>query len=152
AFLSTTSRVRTLSFNQRLAVNLAALHMESPAAVKLLPADAAATFHPFFQADLYETSGYIIGRATKSGLPVSFDPFDSPIRSNANIGVFAASGQGKSFAVSTIILEAHRHNRTAVIIDPEGEYGGVVEHTGGTYVDLNKSQEGFNIFDASAEP
>ena len=46
---------------------------------------------------------------------------------NPNIAVFAASGHGKSFAIGTLVLEAAVAGVNSVIIDPEGEYRGVVD-------------------------
>ena len=41
--------------------------------------------------------------------------------------MFAASGHGKSFAIGTLVLEAAVAGVNSVIIDPEGEYRGLVE-------------------------
>jgi hypothetical protein len=151
AFMSTSARTRELTFTHREAAALRFSRSSTLRVAKLLPADAASTLHPFFQADVLEDPGYLIGRATQSGLPVSLDPFDSTLRTNANIGVFAASGQGKSFAVSTIVLEASRHGRGAIVIDPEGEYRSVVERLEGKYVDLRTTSHGFKLLDTSVE-
>ena len=151
AFMSTSARTRTLDFSHREGLAMRSSPNRSLRVAKLIAADAAATLHPFFQADVLEPSGYLIGRANQSGLPVCFDPFEATIRSNANIGVFAASGQGKSFAVSTIVLEAARHGRGAIVVDPEGEYRNVVERSGGKYVDLKTTNHGFRLLDTSVE-
>jgi len=151
AFMTTSTRTRRLTFSHREALALRSSPDTTLRVAKLIPADAAATLHPFFQADVLEPSGYVIGRSTQSGLPVCFDPFDATIRSNANIGVFAASGQGKSFAVSTIVIEASRQGRGAIVVDPEGEYRSVVERIGGNYVELLRTNHGFKLLDTSVE-
>ena len=58
-------------------------------------------------------------------------PFDTTRHPNPNIAVFAASGHGKSFAIGTLVLEAAVTGVNSVIIDPEGEYRGLVARSAG---------------------
>ncbi len=86
------------------------------------------------------------GRMADSGLPVSVAPFDQARHVNANIGIFAASGQGKSFLIGGLLVEARRLGVDAIVVDPEGEYRGLVRRLGGEWLDL-VTQAAINPFD-----
>jgi hypothetical protein len=103
---------------------------------KLVDSTAAATCLPWIEAGCSDPDGYRLGAATRSGLPVRVAPFDTARHSNANMAVFAASGHGESFAIGTLVLEAAVAGVNSVIIDPEGEYRGLVTALGGRYLEL----------------
>jgi hypothetical protein len=107
-----------------------------PGPGKLVDSCAAASCAPWLQASIDDREGYRIGRMAASGLPVSIAPFDEAEHANANIGVFAASGQGKSFLIGGLLIEAHRVGVGAIVVDPEGEYRRLVEGLGGEWLDL----------------
>jgi hypothetical protein len=117
-----------------------------PGPGKLVDSRAAASCVPWLQTAIADPDGYRIGRMADSGLPISVSPFDQRHHANANIGVFAASGQGKSFLIGSLLIEARRHDVEAIVIDPEGEYRGLVESLGGEWLDL-VSQAAINPFD-----
>ena len=103
---------------------------------KLTTSDAAATLLPWVCSDISDPDGYSIGVASQGGAPVSVNPFATRHHPNANIGVFAASGAGKSFLLGTIILEAARSGAGAIIVDPEGEHRRTVAALDGEYLSL----------------
>ena len=107
-----------------------------PGPGKLVDSCAAASCAPWLQASIDDPGGYRIGRMVDSGLPVSIAPFDEVQHVNANIGIFAASGQGKSFLIGGLLIEAHRRGVGAIVVDPEGEYRRLVERLGGEWLDL----------------
>ncbi len=117
-----------------------------PGPGKLVDSRAAASCIPWLQACIDDADGYRIGRMTESGLPVSVAPFDEAHHANANIGIFAASGQGKSFLIGGLVIEARRHGVEAIVVDPEGEYRGLVERLGGEWLDL-VTEAAINPFD-----
>jgi hypothetical protein len=117
-----------------------------PGPGKLVESRAAASCAPWLQACIDDPDGYRIGRMVDSGLPVSVDPFVQAHHANANIGIFAASGQGKSFLIGGLLIEAHRHGAEAIVVDPEGEYRGLVERLGGVWLDL-VTEAAINPFD-----
>ena len=117
-----------------------------PGPGKLVDSHAAASCAPWLQACIDDPDGYRIGRMADSGLPVSVDPFAQAHHANANIGIFAASGQGKSFLIGGLLIEAHRHGVEAIVVDPEGEYRGLVERLGGVWLDL-VTEAAINPFD-----
>jgi hypothetical protein len=117
-----------------------------PGPGKLVDSHAAASCAPWLQTSIEDPDGYRLGRMVDSGLPVSIAPFDEAHHVNANIGIFAASGQGKSFLIGGLLIEARRHGVEAIVVDPEGEYRQLVEHLGGEWLDL-VTQAAINPFD-----
>ena len=121
-------------------------------ASKLVDSTAAATCIPWIEAGCSDPDGYRLGAATRSGLPVRVAPFDTARHSNPNIAVFAASGHGKSFAIGTLVLEAAVAGVNSVIIDPEGEYRGLVTALGGRYLELAPGTDAaVNVFEGAVD-
>ena len=119
---------------------------------KLVDSTAAATCIPWVEAGCADPDGYRLGAAIHSGLPVTVAPFDTDRHPNPNIAVFAASGHGKSFAIGTLVLEAAVAGVNSVIIDPEGEYRGVVDALGGRYLELAPGTDAaVNVFEGAAD-
>jgi Helicase HerA, central domain len=119
---------------------------------KLVDSTAAATCTPWIEAGCSDPDGYRLGATTRSGLPVRVAPFDTARHSNPNIAVFAASGHGKSFAIGTLMLEAAVAGVNSVIIDPEGEYRGLVAALGGRYLELAPGTDAaVNVFEGAAD-
>jgi type IV secretory pathway VirB4 component len=100
---------------------------------RILHTSAATTLLPWFDSDLREPDGLVLGRSRATGCPVQVDPFD-PRRANANIGVFGHSGAGKTYLMSTLAMSAASLGVQVLIIDPEHEYGALATCLGG--VDL----------------
>jgi hypothetical protein len=115
---------------------------------KLIDSRAGAMCLPFVSASADDGAGYRLGHLREDGLPVRLDIFDSARYANANIGIFAASGQGKSFLIGGILMEARRTGTEAIVVDPEGEYRSLVEATGGRWLDL-VTEAPINPFDAA---
>ena len=119
---------------------------------KLVDSTAAATCIPWIEAGCSDPDGYRLGAATRSGLPVRVAPFDTSRHPNPNIAVFAASGHGKSFAIGTLVLEAAVAGVNSVIIDPEGEYRGLVTALGGRYLELAPGTDAaVNVFEGATD-
>jgi conjugal transfer ATP-binding protein TraC len=119
---------------------------------KLVDSSAAATCIPWIEAGCSDPGGYRLGAVIRSGLPVRVAPFDTARHSNPNIAVFAASGHGKSYAIGTLVLEAAVAGVNSVIIDPEGEYRGVVEALGGRYLELAPGTDAaVNVFEGAGD-
>lgn len=119
---------------------------------KLVDSTAAATCIPWIEAGCSDPDGYRLGAATRSGLPVRVAPFDTTRHPNRNIAVFAASGHGKSLAIGTLVLEAAVAGVNSVIIDPEGEYRGLVSALGGRYLELAPGTDAaVNVFEGAAD-
>lgn len=119
---------------------------------KLVDSQTAATCVPWLDAEADDGHGYRLGAIERSGLPVRLDPFDETRHANANIGIFGASGQGKSFLVGGLIIEAQRGGAEILVVDPEGEYRALVTRLGGRFADLTElSINPFELADARAD-
>jgi AAA-like domain len=119
---------------------------------KLVDSTAAATCIPWIEAGCSDPDGYRLGAVIRSGVPVRVAPFDTTRHSNPNIAVFAASGHGKSFAIGTLVLEAAVAGVNSVIIDPEGEYRGLVKALDGRYLELAPGTDAaVNVFEGAGD-
>jgi Helicase HerA, central domain len=128
------------------------LGIEALGAGKLVDSTAAATCMPWIEAGCADPGGYRLGAAIRSGLPVRVAPFDTTRHPNPNVAVFAASGHGKSFAIGTLVLEAAVAGVNSVIIDPEGEYRGLVGALGGRYLELAPGTDAaVNVFEGAGD-
>ncbi len=103
---------------------------------KLLHTSAAVTLFPWFDSDLREPEGMLVGRSLATGCPVQVAPFDEGRHANANIGVFGHSGAGKTYLMSVLALSAASAGVQVLVIDPEHEYGGLARELGGVDVPL----------------
>ena len=146
AFGATLGRSRAGHFEHLGGVLAASGLGPPPGPGKLVDSHAAASCAPWLQTSIEDPDGYRIGRMLDSGLPVSVAPFLQSHHVNANIGIFAASGQGKSYLIGGLLVEARRAGVEAIVIDPEGEYRRLVERLGGRWLDL-VTQAPINPFD-----
>jgi hypothetical protein len=146
AFAATAAVSRPAHF-EHLPAALSTCALGRPAGPgKLVDSEAAASGVPWVQTSIDDPGGYRLGRMADSGLPLSIDPFDQERHPNANIGIFAASGQGKSFLIGGLLVEARRLGAEAIVVDPEGEYRTLMRRLGGDWLDL-VSEAAINPFD-----
>jgi hypothetical protein len=121
-------------------------------AAKLVDTTALGTCIPWTSTTCDDRDGYALGSAITTGTPVRVAPFDTTHHGNANIAVIAASGQGKSYAIGALVLEAAARGVGSVIIDPEGEYERIVRALGGDYATLAPGcATSLNIFDVGGD-
>jgi len=119
---------------------------------RVLDTSSLATMFPWFDADLQETTGLVIGASRATGQPVLIDPFDDRRYANANVGIFGHSGAGKTYLLSTLTLSALSLGAQVFVIDPEHEYGGLARLSGGVDVQLALgSSYSINILDLRGE-
>ena len=115
---------------------------------RVLDTSALATLFPWFDADLQDPGGLVVGRSRATGQPVLVDPFDDRRYANANIGVFGHSGAGKTYLLSTLTMGALGRGAQVFVIDPEHEYGSLARLLGGVDVDLALgSRYAINVLD-----
>jgi hypothetical protein len=119
---------------------------------KLVDTTALSTCVPWTSNVCDDPGGYALGTATATGTPVRVAPFDTTHHGNANVAVIAASGQGKSYAIGTLVLEAAARGVGSVIVDPEGEYERIVRALDGDYATIAPGcGTALNIFDVGAD-
>jgi hypothetical protein len=103
---------------------------------RVLDTSALATLFPWFDADLQEEAGVVVGQSRATGAPVLVDPFDDRRHANANIGIFGHSGAGKTYLLSTLAMGALGLGTQVFVIDPEHEYGALARRLGGLDIQL----------------
>jgi Helicase HerA, central domain len=103
---------------------------------RVLDTSALATLFPWFDADLQDEGGLVVGASRATGQPVVVDPFDATKLANANIGIFGHSGAGKTYLLSTIAMGALGLGAQVFVVDPEHEYGALARRLGGLDVEL----------------
>jgi hypothetical protein len=119
---------------------------------RVLHTSALTTFFPWFDADLQQADGLVIGRSRATGQPVLLDPFDDSRFANANIGIFGHSGAGKTYLLSTLAMSALSLGTQVFVVDPEHEYGRLARLLGGLDVHLALgSGHSLNVLDMRGE-
>ena len=86
-------------------------------------------------------AGRPLGRVVR-GNEFVFDPFDAyraGIVTSPNVAVIGSIGAGKSTVVKMIIARGLERKRSAVILDPKGEYGMLASARGGIVVRLGSN-------------
>lgn len=99
------------------------------------------------------TAGAVsLGHHLRTGAPIWLALHDQTRLPNANLGVVAASGSGKSYLGGLLGLEALRLGILTAVLDPENEHRRWCEAAGGRYLSLGESvPSGFNLLEM-AEP
>ena len=93
-----------------------------------------------------------LGTHLRTGAPVWLNLHDVSALPNANLGVVAASGSGKSYLGGLLGLEGVRLGVRTIVLDPENEHRRWCESVGGDYLALGESDSsGFNLLEM-AEP
>ena len=89
---------------------------------------AIAKFFPFFEKDIFNKNGIIVGKANNNLCVI--DVFSNK-NNNYNMCIFGSSGAGKSYFVKLMIIKNAYKGIRQIIIDPEGEYVELVKKLGG---------------------
>jgi type IV secretory pathway VirB4 component len=121
---------------------------EVPGIRHLVPSSAVATLYPWTTADLWQRRGLHFGLNRVTGGLVAFDPFDQARFPNANIGILAQSGGGKTYLASILVSEARQRGAQVMVVDPEGEYRRLCASLDGQYVELGPGgPKSLNVLD-----
>jgi hypothetical protein len=120
---------------------------------RVMDTSALATLFPWFDGDLQDETGLVVGRSRASGQPVMVDAFDDRRYTNANIGVFGHSGAGKTYLLSTLAMGALGQGAQVFVIDPEHEYGALASQLGGLEVNIALGcGHAINVLDMAGQP
>ncbi|MGP8074483.1 MAG: VirB4 family type IV secretion system protein [Thermoplasmata archaeon] len=100
-----------------------------------LSTDGLAALFPFVDETLLEPAGILVGLALANASPVFLDRWS---HASYSWGIFGTTGSGKSFAASLLVLRTRwlRPETEVFVLDPLGEYTGLVRALGGTVVRL----------------
>jgi hypothetical protein len=95
-----------------------------------LPTDGIAALFPFIDESIVEPRGVLVGLALADASPVVLDRWS---HSSYSWGLFGTTGAGKTFATALVALRtAWMHpDLELTILDPLGEFGGLVRALGG---------------------
>lgn len=107
---------------------------------------------PFYNSDINHETGVWCGVNTRTATPVSIDFYDKSKLYNSNVNIFGQAGSGKSFFVKLLTARSALRGIRTVIIDPEGEYKGLVKGLGGAYIEISAESKHFiNPLDVEEE-
>jgi conjugal transfer ATP-binding protein TraC len=136
---------RRLLFQMRPGlVSTLPIGIDAVAVRRMLSTTALSATFPFAGGDLPTGSGLLYGVNTATRSPVIVDRF---ALENHNAVVFATSGAGKSFLVKVELARAILGGTRVIVIDPEGEYAGLVASLGGEVIAIRPgSQAGLDPF------
>jgi len=112
--------------------------------------EALAAINPLQVAVGTGYSGVVLGIENRTGKLVAIDTFGL---TNANITIMAMSGAGKTYLTKTLLTREHFwYGNEVIVIDPEDEYGMLIEQLGGELVRLDlKGRAGINPLDLWGE-
>ncbi len=128
---------RPATFDQRRARRDTLARGEPPAGpLRLVDTDALSTCWPWVDAGRPPGAGALLGRHRRTGALCQLDLFDTRRRANANCGIVAASGGGKSYLAGLLALEDLCRGIESVVVDPEGEHRELCRAAGGAYVEI----------------
>jgi len=98
-----------------------------------LPTDGLASLFPFGDETLLEPGGVLLGLALSDASPVFVDRWS---HASHSWGIFGTTGAGKSFAAALTLLRTRwlRPDTSIAILDPLGEYSGLVRALGGSVI------------------
>ena len=133
----------------QLPARLESVAARSPAHWRLVDTAELATFWPWLDAGQDPSPDQsLLGRQQRTGRPAALDLHSGPQLANANLGVVASSGSGKSYLAGLVGLEAVRRGQLVVVVDPENEHRRWCQAVGGEYLDLSdRLSVGFNIME-----
>ncbi len=145
-FAATLGKVDALAFRQREGVlSTLPIALNPLGSWKTLDTSSLAMLFPFSPPDLDTRRGTLFGVDLRAGSPVVFDPFDTSFL-NANTGVLARSGSGKSFSTKLSLLRGVTRGVIGYVIDPEGEYADMARASGGRVLSPGIPGQGLNPF------
>jgi hypothetical protein len=119
--------------------------------LRSLTTSALAECFPFTSSYLTaERGGVIVATSRDTGIPIIKDVF---ALTNPNILVAGTSGGGKSYFSKLLMSRMAMKGVKVLIVDPNGEYGGIVRALGGEEVVISRESENvINIFDLMDYP
>ncbi|MCF7860902.1 ATP-binding protein [Candidatus Woesearchaeota archaeon] len=99
---------------------------------------ALSAFFPFTSPFLTLEQGGVMLGLNKNRVPFIKDIFGL---SNANGVILATSGSGKSYFTKLLISRQLLNNTKVMVIDPQSEYNGLVEHCNGEQVTISRTSK-----------
>ncbi|MFA5020406.1 MAG: DUF87 domain-containing protein [Candidatus Pacearchaeota archaeon] len=114
------------------------LALDELAVKRNITTSALSAFFPFTSSFFkFDSTGIWLG-LNKNNIPIIRDIFKL---SNANGICLATSGSGKSYMAKLLISRYLLNGTKVMVIDPQGEYAGLVEKFNGQRIDLSRTSE-----------
>ena len=106
-----------------------------------LTTDGLAALYPFGDETVLEPGGILVGLSLADASPVLLDRWS---HASYSWGLFGTTGAGKSFAAALLALRSRwlRPETELLVLDPLGEYSGLVGAVGGRVVRLGRGEHG----------
>jgi len=112
-----------------------------------------ASLVPTGNTEMSHKSGIYLGNNVFTQSPIFYDNFiGPPLVMNPMMGIFGASGAGKSVTLKLITSRGASYGEWIIILDPEEEYKELVNHLGGQYIEIKAGAKvGINPFEVEKE-
>lgn len=100
-----------------------------------LPTDGVAALFPFVDESIVEPGGVLLGLALSDASPVFIDRW---AQASYSWGIFGTTGSGKTFTAALTLLRTRwmRPEASTIVLDPLGEFAGLVRRLGGTVISI----------------
>jgi type IV secretory pathway VirB4 component len=113
---------------------------------------ALGTMFPFYNSEVNEPNGTFLGINVLRNTPIIVDLFNRKALGNANLFISGASGSGKSYLTSLIMMRSALEGVRHCIIDPENEYGACCNVLGGVTIRIAPNSDNMlNPYDIDEE-
>lgn len=114
---------------------------------RVYPASSVANLYPFSYSGKTDPHGFYIGRDQNgSNIIVDFDQ-RAQDKTNGHILILGNSGEGKSYLMKLIIINCVLAGKKVYILDPDNEYGELVQSLGGTYLNMMNGKYQINVLE-----
>ena len=114
---------------------------------RVLPGSSVANLYPFSYSGKTDKNGMYIGvDVNGSNIIIDFDQ-RSDSKTNGHIIILGNSGEGKSYLLKLLIINARQQGKKFYIIDVENEYREVTSRIGGTYIDMMAGKFFINVLE-----
>lgn len=114
---------------------------------RVLPGGSVGNLYPFSYSGKTDKNGLYIGvDVNGSNIITDFDQ-RSDSKTNGHIIILGNSGEGKSYLLKLLIINARQQGKKFYIIDVENEYRDVTSHIGGTYIDMMAGKFFINVLE-----
>lgn len=114
---------------------------------RVMPGSSVGNLYPFSYSGKTDKNGLYIGvDVNGSNIIIDFDQ-RSDSKTNGHIIILGNSGEGKSYLMKLLIVNARQQGKKFYIIDVENEYRDITSHIGGTYIDMMAGKFFINVLE-----
>lgn len=114
---------------------------------RVMPGSSVGNLYPFSYSGKTDKNGLYIGvDVNGSNIIIDFDQ-RSDSKTNGHIIILGNSGEGKSYLMKLLIVNARQQGKKFYIIDVENEYRDTTDRIGGTYIDMMAGKFFINVLE-----